>query len=71
MADNCNSTIAIRYFTIENRKASMDCWKNNANWQETLKVKIGARKYKRFLIMYKERPQVFALFVPCLMIDAL
>ena len=25
-------------------------WQDNAMWQETFKVKIGARKYKRFLV---------------------
>ena len=50
----------------------LNFWRDNAKWQETLKVKIGATKYKRCFIISKEKPQkLFALFVTCLMIDAL
>ena len=52
----------------------MNLWivyRDNAKWQETLKVKIGARKYERCLIISKEKPQGLpGLFVPRLMTGA-
>ena len=42
-----------RKLSIENRKASMDCG-DNAKWQKTIKAKIGARNYKRCLIISRK-----------------
>ncbi len=60
------------HFPIENAKHSWIVWRDNAKWQKTFKVKIGARNYKRCLIISKKKPQkLFALSVPCLMTGAL
>ena len=41
-------------------------WRDISMWAETLQVKIAARKYKRFLVIFQERPQrLFALFGSC------
>ena len=46
-------------------------WEANAKMARKFKVKIGARKYKRCLVISKEKPQkLFAQFVPCLMTAA-
>lgn len=38
----------------------------NSKWQETLDVKIGARKIKECVISNEKLQKLFALFIPCL-----
>ena len=66
------TVIELAISQMKNAKHLWIVWRDNSKCQETLKVKIAARKYKRCLIIpEKKRYKFFPLFVPYLMTAAL
>lgn len=63
----------ISHFPVENRKESMDCSEGQTQSDtKLLNAGIGARKYKRCLVVFKEKPQtLLALYVQCFTIGLL
>ena len=62
------TVIELAISQMKNAKHLWIVWRDKTKCQETLKVKIGARKYKGCLIApEKKRYKFFPLFVPYLM----
>ena len=59
-------------FQLRTAKHLWIVWRDKAKWYKTVKVKIRARNYKRYLITSKKKPQkLFPVSVLCLMTGAL
>ena len=63
--------LALQNARKDSKKTARHLWivrRDISEWPKTLKVQIAARKYKRFVVIFQERPErLFALFGSCFM----